>query len=239
MLLKYNIMNKLNDYESGFISGFLDADGSLIIIKKKNKKVKRGWTIDIMVCFSNNNISLLKYIQQLIGIDGTFITVQDSRSDKFNDQSRLTYNANTARKLLPQLKLIHKEDKRIMMLDILNTKQEKNSFRYDYNKVEYKLKKWLNYKYDYGEETLFKQKIPTEFDTGYFKGFLMGDGHCFNDGIQLTNNSAKILNYLRDISCVENIYWDKNIIGRIIPTFRIFISKNKLKSEFYSMDKNL
>ncbi len=239
-------MINLNEYDRGFISGFLDADGSLIVIKRKTKNVKKGWSIDTMLCFSNNDKSILEYIQEMIGVKGTLITVQDKRSDRYNDQSRLTYNAKIARELLPQLKLIHKEDKRLMMIDILNTKRQDHKYRYDFDKLEPKLEKWFNYKYDYGnlENIEFNSIDPTEFDIGYFKGFLVGDGSIFYKDntyryTQLTNNSLKIIKYLRDISCKKPYKINANTIDRIIPTYRLVIFSNSLKNPFNKMDKKL
>lgn len=236
-------MKELNEYEKGFISGFLDADGSLIVIKRKSE-IKRGWTISTMVCFSNNDITILKYIQKLIGVKGTLITVQDKRSDKYKDQSRLTYNANIARELLPQLKLIHKEDKRLMMLDILNTKRKDNKFRYDYEKVIPKLKKWMNYKYNYGKETKFNPIDPTEFDIGFFRGFFMGDGHFQSTNgkykyIAVTNNSIKLLCYLRDISYTKEITLGSNTINRKITTYRFTFYKNRIRPKILPLVKSL
>ncbi len=103
----YNRSNILNCYEKGYIAGVLDGDGCIYLNKKKKA---------ITVIFTNKSKPLLEKISYLIGINTT-ICYQQSK-DVYNIQ----YKHSAIKHFLPQLKLIVRERKRVLALEILKYK---------------------------------------------------------------------------------------------------------------------
>jgi len=105
---------KLNEYEKGFLSCFLDTDGYISLSKVKRKKYKtgKGWHPSYMMGFCNNNIDLLKKIENIIGYEGRYVKKKGSSNWSLRYGKR-----EIIRGILDQIKLIVKEKRRILLLE--------------------------------------------------------------------------------------------------------------------------
>ena len=117
-------MKILSDYEKGFLEGIIDADGCVSLYKKRYYKdkghgsAKRGWTPSIKVMIANNSIELLQKIQNIINEKGMIAEKRKKGYKKINYELR--YSHDVCRWLLPQLRFIVKEERRILALKILS-----------------------------------------------------------------------------------------------------------------------
>lgn len=100
-------MNKLNSYEKGFISAFIDTDGSICLDNVNTRKTPR-----IAVYFNNNSIELLERVRDMIGIEKSFKLKKGSRN------YALVYYRAQAVELLKQVKLIVKEHRREVAIEL-------------------------------------------------------------------------------------------------------------------------
>ena len=129
---------KFTDYERGFIEGFLDADGSIVV-----GLPSRYVSCRIRVKFFNNDVLLL---EKIISIMGKKKRIHSYGSDTTLRHKKLRYRpfavvyANRdAYEILSQITLVSKEKKRQMALRILEiisqndgrsmTKKEKEEHR--------------------------------------------------------------------------------------------------------------
>ena len=105
----------LNDYEKGFIECFIDTDGCIVFGNKKSQSY-----ISIQLVFSNNSRNILDKIQEIFNSNKNYTVYKTSAG---NNHYVLVYQANTCRWILPQLKLVIKEEKRKLALEILNVRK--------------------------------------------------------------------------------------------------------------------
>jgi len=97
----------LDAYEKGFISAFIDTDGSICLNKVKNRK-----TPQIAVYFSNNSIELLEKVRDMIGLDRPLIHHKGTKNYS------LRYFNKKASELLKQVELVVKEKRRKAALEL-------------------------------------------------------------------------------------------------------------------------
>lgn len=110
-------INELNDYERGFIEGALDADGSITLSKGSSKR-KHFSTPSIVVVFSNNNREWLLKIQKILGKK---VALTHKKGTKNFDMKYTSWNAYW---ILKQIRLIVKEPRRLIAIEIFDTVQE-------------------------------------------------------------------------------------------------------------------
>jgi len=126
-------MKPLSDYEKGFIEASIDTDGSIGLSKKQQG------IIVIELSFSNNSLEYLDKIKQMLN------TTNKSVLKKGTKNYTVKVGVTTMKWLFPQIKLVVKENKRIValkMMDIKNTYHSKGIKNPDeYRKKMYALMK--------------------------------------------------------------------------------------------------
>ena len=110
-------MKILTDYEKGFIEASIDTDGSILLYNAKVKITKKGWSPRIILVFYNNSIQFLDKIQKILGTSKNYIKKKSNISKNINYELR--YHHADCRCILPQLRLVIKEKRRILALEIL------------------------------------------------------------------------------------------------------------------------
>ncbi|MCE7734700.1 MAG: hypothetical protein GPJ54_07480 [Candidatus Heimdallarchaeota archaeon] len=106
-------MKVLTEFERGYLSASIDTDGSLSLYKNKSKAY-RGWKAEISLSFSNNSVSYLTRICDMIGSKVKLVEKKNSKNYK------ISFRHNVLRWLLPQLELTIKENRRLYAIKILN-----------------------------------------------------------------------------------------------------------------------
>lgn len=111
-------VRKLNDYERGFIEGFLDADGYISLSKRRKSSMKPKYkrAPAIVVGFCNTNIDVLKKIRQIIGVDKKF-TVKKPKGT-YKESYTYVLISFDAINLLKQVSLVVKEETRLKALEL-------------------------------------------------------------------------------------------------------------------------
>lgn len=61
-------MKSLTITQKAYIAGLIDGEGSIGLVKHKEKKCPRGWYYDPYVSISNTSEKLMKYIKEVTGI---------------------------------------------------------------------------------------------------------------------------------------------------------------------------
>jgi hypothetical protein len=79
---------------SAYIAGFIDADGSIFMYKSRNK-------ISIRVAFTNNNIFVMQWILDQIGVGS--IVVWEPSNRKHTTRYQIQINSDAALTLLKQI----------------------------------------------------------------------------------------------------------------------------------------
>ena len=100
------------DYEKGWLSGLIDGEGSISLLKERRSHFRSGYAYKPRLNISNKNLNLIKKAQNLIG----GCITQNKKSNVFN----LDVSANNIRSILPKIKLIVKERKRQLILQALD-----------------------------------------------------------------------------------------------------------------------
>lgn len=113
----------LSEFELGYLSGMLDADGSIIV------GLSQGKYMSVKVYFYNNSLDIIERLQTMIGEKYCSIYVND-RSGKV--EYRLSVKNGGRIKLLSKLKLIMKEKRREIAMEILEAQANKDTERYPY-----------------------------------------------------------------------------------------------------------
>lgn len=125
----------MDDFDRGFISGFLDADGSIII-----RKLKSG-SATVAVQFYNNNIDTLVYLQEKIGKEYCSLYVTDK-----GDRMSFSLNVKKAMllDLLKQLNLVMKEKRRVLAIKLLEMQLTPLKMRTQANRarIEMLIEEW-------------------------------------------------------------------------------------------------
>ncbi len=106
--------------------------------------LKEVWVPRVRVIFFNNSIEFLNKIQRILGINKNFVKKYNKKNKNINYELRLSPNElrlspNEMRELLPQLRLVIKEKKRILVLKLLNEQKGNRNQNTNNNKHEYKL----------------------------------------------------------------------------------------------------
>lgn len=99
--------------------------------------LKEVWVPRVRVIFFNNSIEFLNKIQRILGINKNFVKKYNKKNKNINYELRLS--PNEMRELLPQLRLVIKEKKRILVLKLLNEQKGNRNQNTNNNKHEYKL----------------------------------------------------------------------------------------------------
>lgn len=100
------------DYDLGWLSGIIDGEGSLSLLKEKRPNQKAGCQYKPRLSIGNKDLGILKKAQDLMG--GAIIGPRKS------DVYELQISANNMRKILPIIKLIAKDKQRNLMIHALN-----------------------------------------------------------------------------------------------------------------------
>ncbi len=102
-------MKELNEWEKGFISAFLDTDGGLYLIKRRDRES----SYYCRMIFFNNCKELLDKVQNILGLEKNY-------QIKNGNSYELRYYGKDMRWILPQLELVLKEHKRLTIIDFLD-----------------------------------------------------------------------------------------------------------------------
>jgi hypothetical protein len=97
---------------NGFISGMLDADGTICM---KNRP-----SPNIVVSFYNDSQVLIQRIREIIGEEKTNLYI-DARNGKIS--YNLTVKARYMEEVLSSLRLVMKEDKRLIAIEYIRAKR--------------------------------------------------------------------------------------------------------------------
>jgi len=108
-----NKMKILSDYERGMLEVALDAEGELAI--RLSKKTRRT---DIKMTIVNTNLAWLQMLQSHFG--GKIATKSYNKNRNKLPAYQLWFTRKEMRELLPQIKLVIKEDNRIRILNYLD-----------------------------------------------------------------------------------------------------------------------
>lgn len=113
----------LTEKQFGYLSGILDADGSIIITRNK------GESYYVRVVFYNNSFEVIEYLIDLIGEENISIYKSD-RSGKI--EYHLIVKNSARLWLLENVELIFKEPKRKLAIEMIKAQQNKETERYSY-----------------------------------------------------------------------------------------------------------
>ena len=108
-------MKKLTDYEKGWLEAMIDGEGSISLLKEKRPKFKAGFTYKPRINVSNTCLPRLEKAKNIVG--GGCIIGQD-RPDRKRIYN-LDVSANKIREILPQIKLVAKEEQKNLLLKAL------------------------------------------------------------------------------------------------------------------------
>lgn len=113
----------LSDFDIGYLSGMLDADGSITV------SLVKGKYLSVRIRFYNNNLDIIERLKSMIGEEYCSVYVND-RSGKV--EYALSINNGGRIKLLSAMKLIMKEKRREIAIEILTAQANKDIERYSY-----------------------------------------------------------------------------------------------------------
>jgi len=123
-------MKKLTRYEIGFLEGVIDSDGCLTSYRLKPNKSethrRNRQSFKLRLSIANNSIELLNKIQDIIGESGSIVVKHDNRYKTTSYE--LKYSHTVLRWLLPQLRLVVKEDRRVIFIQVLELIKQSNRF---------------------------------------------------------------------------------------------------------------
>ena len=118
-------IRQLSLYEKGFIEAALDGEGTIGLYKEKTEKVRRGFCWRVRCQISNTNKLWLEKIKRIIGAGHIG---KDYRHRENHHQCYTLYlSANVTRQLLPQIKLVIKEKRRVLTIEALHLLKEHTS----------------------------------------------------------------------------------------------------------------
>lgn len=118
---KFAPINKLSEFDRGWISGLVDGDGGLHFGRSKGK-----W--DIYLYVSNTNLSMLEFLADMIGQGFIILKSEASETHKACYEYRVKAQ-NALADLLFVLKLHDKEGQRKLMLEALVRSYEISDLR--------------------------------------------------------------------------------------------------------------
>jgi hypothetical protein len=174
----------LSNHEKGFIEGFIDTDGHFNFCKQL-KKSGRGWTVKTGVGFNNTSKQILEKVTRIFKIPSKRIKIHTKGTERIKTQYIIYIPPRELRILLPQIKLIMKENKRVFILKILNfmdsssqaVKESKKyqdkllSYLEEYKTIKYKKKRFNKIK---GENYYYKEF--TDREIGFLESVIDCDG---------------------------------------------------------------
>ena len=109
---KFAPVNKLSEFDRGWISGLTDGDGSI------HMGLSLGnW--DIYVAISNTNLRMLEFLSDMIGQGFIVLKSEETEKRKAIFEYRLKAR-NALRDLLPLLKLYDKDGQRKLVIEALD-----------------------------------------------------------------------------------------------------------------------
>jgi len=141
-------MNKLTERQLGWLEGLIDGEGSIVLSKlNRRKKVQKGFTWHAFIEIGNTNLDLLNRIKEVTGIGSVYKNRLRGGSSLVSNPNDVRYKpchayhlgSNGLRELLPQLKLIVKEKRRLLMLKalpLLKDNQRRNKSNLANNDLE-------------------------------------------------------------------------------------------------------
>ena len=100
------------DYNLGWLSGIIDGEGSISLLKERRPWQKAGFQYKPRLNIGNKNIELILKAQLIIG--GGCI-IGPNNKGVYN----LDVSANKMREILPKLKLIAKRKQKIIIIEAL------------------------------------------------------------------------------------------------------------------------
>ena len=109
-------MKKLTQYQKGWLSGIIDGEGSISLIKEKRPHFKAGCTYKARFNVGNTDLKLLKEAQKICG--GGHICKRKPMENRKQFWT-LDISANIIRDIFPQIKLIAKEKQKQLLLKAL------------------------------------------------------------------------------------------------------------------------
>lgn len=108
---------ELSDYERGFLEGVIDGEGCIGLYKKKRDNPK-GFSWIVTVKISNTNKAFLEKAKMICGNKGA-ISLCSPAFNATRDFYDYRIPVDTCKVILPQLRLIIKEEQRLLMIDAL------------------------------------------------------------------------------------------------------------------------
>ncbi len=99
----------------GRLEAFIDGEGSLFLYREKTSNTRSGYMLRARMMFGNTNKESVVFFQNILGM-GRIYKLKTPGGNPF---WRWDLGANGLRILLPMLKLIIKERKRLLLLEAL------------------------------------------------------------------------------------------------------------------------
>ena len=100
------------DYIKGWIEALIDGEGSLSLLKERRPHFKAGVTFKPRLGIGNKDVKLLIHAKEIIGAG---CIIGPNKKDFYN----FDLSANGIRWLLPKIRLISKEEQRLLLLEAL------------------------------------------------------------------------------------------------------------------------
>jgi hypothetical protein len=100
------------DYDQGWLSAIIDGEGNLSLYKSKRKNFKYKYSYVPRICVGGKCLELMERVIEIVG-HGCII--QNKKSKVYN----VDISANGCRKILSNINLIEKRDRRILLLEAL------------------------------------------------------------------------------------------------------------------------
>lgn len=94
-----------DEFEKGWLSGIIDGEGSISLLKEKRPHFKAGYTYKPRLCIANTNLQLIKKVHTLTG--GALLK-QDQTAKGWKTKYTIDVSANGIRQLLPHINLVAK-----------------------------------------------------------------------------------------------------------------------------------
>jgi hypothetical protein len=110
----------LTSYERGFLEAALDSEGYIGLYKRPSntRYRKRTFTWHLEVGISNTNVYFLEKIRGIVGNGGVSIH-QNNKSGNAKPAWSYRFEHSRLRVLLPQLRLVVKEQQRLLAIEFL------------------------------------------------------------------------------------------------------------------------
>jgi len=119
-------IRRLTEHEKGWFEGYLDADGSLTIIKVRRAKIPRGYYyVPHMVLYSTNKEAMEK-VRNFIQY-GYVVRVEYKKRPECKPLYRYYLSGAKLKKLLEQMTLIIKEKQRLLLIEAIDLLAKKGA----------------------------------------------------------------------------------------------------------------